>query len=76
MNELERLFNDKERSLLTYALVCAIDETKKSLECYQVGGFDDLADEEREHLSSLKSLYRRFFPHLSDDDFLSLEVGR
>lgn len=68
MNELERLFNERERDMLTYSLLCAIDEVKHCLKIYQSCDADlELAKECSDNLCTLKSLYRRFFPNLSDE---------
>lgn len=68
MNELERLFNSREISMLMYALSYAILEEKHCLEVYEKCDSDRaLAKETADNLSVLKSLYRRFFPNLSDE---------
>lgn len=68
MYELELLFNEREREMLTYSLNCTILLEKRSLETYQKCDSDsELAKECSDNLCTLKSLYRRFFPHLTDE---------
>lgn len=75
MNELERLFNERERDMLTYSLLCAIDETKRCLKTYQRCDTDlEFAKECSDNLDTLKSLYRRFFPNLSDELLFGVEA--
>lgn len=72
---LKKLFNYRELSMLSYALTRAISDEKRIVELY--GGCtadSEWAKEASDNLLVLKSLYRRFFPNLSDDVLFGDEV--
>lgn len=73
MDKLERLFNGLEISMLRYALSCGMNELKRDIEFFKNCDADrDLFEECVECLDILKSLYRRFYPHLTDEHLFGI----
>ena len=71
MTKLDKIFNDKELSVLTLAIGTQIYETRQSIDFHKKLDSDldrELLAENLDDLRVLKSLYRRFFPNLSDDE--------
>lgn len=61
-------FTSREEQLLIYAIAEAISSTEKSINFYARHGDMELAENERKDLSEFKALYKRFLPHLTNDD--------
>lgn len=66
MNTYE--FNLREEHLLIYAIANALASTERVINFYTVHNDIENAEKEREDLSELKTLYKRFLPNLKDED--------
>lgn len=64
-------FTLREEQLLIYAIAEAISSTEKSINFYARHSDMELAENERKDLNDLKALYKRFLPHLTDDEIFA-----
>lgn len=68
-------FNEHDISALLLGLSYSLDSVKSSIDAYTKSGDIDLINEERELLSTIKSLYKRFLPNVPECDLPGFSEG-